>query len=423
MADPVTLGVIAKEAGKKIVVDILTEPEKIMKYVLAFIGTILGLLLFIFLPIIIVVSIPIILINNAGLSPDLTEKQLDTIAMYQAAPVQINNEITEWVNIQKTCADKYVTNIEYNLTWQMIMAVDSVLLSQDFTKANKKDIISLGNKFISKNVSTSTYTVTETYTETILDIYGVPQTVVKTRTVTKKKKTISVKTKDIEEVLKDLNLSEEQKSIAENIYKTLMVDLENSFNKYDLDVKGLKEYPPGSAQVPYFSQYDVRWANYSYGKTGTIGSSGCGPTCLAMVVAGLTGRPDINPKTVADWSYINGHRCEGSGSYWSLMTAGGKYYGLNVEAVSRKNPKRIVEALSKGYPVIVSMGPGHFTKGGHFILLRGLNEDGKILVYDPASVSRSEQPWDISIIMSESSTLAGADGCPFWIFTNKGVIF
>jgi hypothetical protein len=57
---------------------------------------------------------------------------------------------------------------------------------------------------------------------------------------------------------------------------------------------------------------------------------------------------------------------------------------------------------------------GHFTKGGHFIVLRGVTAEGKILVADPASHSRSETEWDLSIILSEARKDAGA-GEPFWI--------
>ena len=59
------------------------------------------------------------------------------------------------------------------------------------------------------------------------------------------------------------------------------------------------------------------------------------------------------------------------------------------------------------------MAEGHFTKGGHFIVLRGM-QDGKILVADPASYQRSGQSWDLSIILDEASRRAGAGG-PFWI--------
>ena len=41
-------------------------------------------------------------------------------------------------------------------------------------------------------------------------------------------------------------------------------------------------------------------------------------------------------------------------------------------------------------------------------------KDGKILVADPASYDRSGMEWDLSIILNEASTHAGAGG-PFWI--------
>ena len=42
------------------------------------------------------------------------------------------------------------------------------------------------------------------------------------------------------------------------------------------------------------------------------------------------------------------------------------------------------------------MSKGHFTSSGHFIVLRGVQE-GKILVADPASYTRSQQSWDLSM--------------------------
>ena len=48
-----------------------------------------------------------------------------------------------------------------------------------------------------------------------------------------------------------------------------------------------------------------------------------------------------------------------------------------------------------------------------FIVLRGVTSEGKILVADPASYRRSEQEWDLSIIMDESNK-AGAAGGPYW---------
>ena len=41
------------------------------------------------------------------------------------------------------------------------------------------------------------------------------------------------------------------------------------------------------SEIPLFIQWDKRWGNFAYGRSGTIGSSGCGPTSLAMVLSVL----------------------------------------------------------------------------------------------------------------------------------------
>lgn len=47
------------------------------------------------------------------------------------------------------------------------------------------------------------------------------------------------------------------------------------------------------------------------------------------------------------------------------------------------------------------------------MVLRGVTSEGKILVADPASKKRSEQEWDISIILDEARKGAAAGG-PLW---------
>ena len=59
------------------------------------------------------------------------------------------------------------------------------------------------------------------------------------------------------------------------------------------------------------------------------------------------------------------------------------------------------------------MSEGHFTSSGHFIVLRGV-KDGKIMVVLTLQYTRSEQLWDLSIILNEASRRAAAGG-PFWI--------
>ena len=116
---------------------------------------------------------------------------------------------------------------------------------------------------------------------------------------------------------------------------------------------------------------------------------------------------------MAKWSYENGYWCSGSGSYHALIPAAAKAWGLNVEGCTASDGQKIADALTDGKLVVAIMLKGHFTSSGHFIVLRGV-KDGKILVADPASYDRSSMEWDLSIILNEASTHAGAGG-PFWI--------
>ena len=169
-------------------------------------------------------------------------------------------------------------------------------------------------------------------------------------------------------------------------------------------------FTDGGMEVMYYNQLDERWADVMYGTSSTIGQGGCGPTSMAIVVSTLTGDAH-DPVELAQWSVANGHRCEGNGSYHSLIPAAAAAYGLSCE--KNLDAQGIVDALSSGKLVVVIMSKGHFTQGGHFIVLRGVTSEGKILVADPASYGRSGQEWDLSIIMNESNKAAGSGG-PYW---------
>lgn len=171
----------------------------------------------------------------------------------------------------------------------------------------------------------------------------------------------------------------------------------------------------GSTEVVYYNQLDSRWADILYGKSGTIGESGCGPTALAMIVSTLTGTYH-DPIEMSEWSVAHGYRCEGNGSYHSIIPDGARAFGLKAEGASAKDAAKIAEALAQGKLVGAIMSKGHFTSSGHFIVLRGITETGKILVADPVSKRRSEQEWDFEIILNEAQKGAGAGG-PFWIIS------
>lgn len=213
------------------------------------------------------------------------------------------------------------------------------------------------------------------------------------------------------------HLTQEQKALARNYAENLSLFLGDSmFQKVPEEYKpivplGDIRFTDGQTEVVYFNQLDKNYADKPYG-TDNIGGYGCGPTAMAIVVSSLTDKT-VDPVTMAEWAYENGYWCKGSGSYHSLIPGAAKAWGLPVEGCSTSESQKIINALSSGKLVVAIMSKGHFTKSGHFIVLRGV-KDGRILVADPVSRYRSEQQWDLSIILDEASPRAAAGG-PFWI--------
>ena len=214
------------------------------------------------------------------------------------------------------------------------------------------------------------------------------------------------------------HLTADQKSLASDYAQNLSLFLGDGMFQYTeyggvtVASLGNVRFTDGATEVVYFNQLDERWANKPYG-TDNIGGYGCGPTSMSIVVSSLTD-DIVDPIEMAQWAYENGGWCSKSGSYHSLIPNAAKAWGLNVEGCTASEPQRIVDALSQGKLVVAIMLKGHFTSGGHFIVLRGVTSDGQILVADPASYNRSQKLWDLSIILNEASTRAGAGG-PFWL--------
>jgi hypothetical protein len=210
-------------------------------------------------------------------------------------------------------------------------------------------------------------------------------------------------------------LAQVQNMRADTAYTQLISKDDESYKEsYGQTYEGII-LSSGSTQVVYYNQLDSRWADILYGTSSTIGEAGCGPTALAMIVSTLTGTYH-DPVEMSEWAVANGYRCEGNGSYHSIIPDGARAFGLKAEGATSKDATKIAEALADGKLVGAIMGKGHFTSSGHFIVLRGITETGKILVADPASKRRSEQEWDFDIILTEAQKGAGAGG-PFWIIS------
>ena len=82
---------------------------------------------------------------------------------------------------------------------------------------------------------------------------------------------------------------------------------------------------------PNLLQYDKRWGYGIYGND-VIAVEGCGPTALAAVIAGLTGRNDITPYDIAEYAHKNGYY--DGGTSWNLFTKGVTHFGIKGSELS-----------------------------------------------------------------------------------------
>lgn len=174
-----------------------------------------------------------------------------------------------------------------------------------------------------------------------------------------------------------------------------------------------------AAHVPdwlvYYNQTDERWAHELYGEVDYIEEAGCGPTVLAMAVSSLTDT-QVSPKEMADWAAENGYCAPGSGSYHTLIADGLKHFGL--ECATTNDGAEVQKALQAGYPVIALMGEGHFTGGGHFILLCNIDARNEVFVADPKSVENTEKLWPLDTILAEAKISPTTNGA-YWIIRQQ----
>lgn len=168
--------------------------------------------------------------------------------------------------------------------------------------------------------------------------------------------------------------------------------------------------PRGTNGVPLYFQGD--YPDQAYG-IGTVASTGCSITSLAMVATYMTGheyRPDELARYFGGAAENNIARLElGSET-------------LQLPFKKSTNWHETYAALKDGMVVIALMrGESIFTDSQHFIVLTGLNEEGKIMVND--SDERNYSKWDLEKAFQEGfeegDILLGYDGA--WIYNKSAM--
>lgn len=192
--------------------------------------------------------------------------------------------------------------------------------------------------------------------------------------------------------------------------------------------------------LTYYSQADSRWASVLYTSTGnksqTMKSSACGPTSAAMVVSSSKGA--ILPTTMAQLFVDNGYRTASNGTAWACWSFIADYFGFDEykTTTSFSTAEKALETDDNkdgvsDYFVVVSVGSGLFTTGGHYIVLVGDN-DNTLTVYDPylysgkfSTASRKAANVTVSgnsVFVSESSFKKYANAKQYWIFSNDNEV-
>ncbi len=166
----------------------------------------------------------------------------------------------------------------------------------------------------------------------------------------------------------------------------------------------------------FYAQADPRWGDYLWGGQDRLDTYGCGPVVLAMIANAFGNQGNVTPIDMAEWTDANGQRAPASGAYHSIVNAAMTAYGLNVESLNnRLTAEVLTEELRNGHILVALVKNGYFTKGnGHFIIIRGINEDGTVTVANPATMEHNSQSYAPDFVINELKTSATDAGSPLW---------
>lgn len=188
------------------------------------------------------------------------------------------------------------------------------------------------------------------------------------------------------EALSTTEITEQTEAEEEEIGKEQEVENEEFELQGQIAYEGSSQYPQVSlgsySGLTYYSQIDSRWKNHMYSSVSdssqTIGTSGCGPTSAAMVVTAIKGT--ITPPEMADLFVNNGYRSASNGTYLSAFRWVADVFDIGYQETY--NLDMAVNLLKDNNYLIVSVGNGLFTTGGHLMVITGIEGD-TLKIYDP----------------------------------------
>jgi hypothetical protein len=171
------------------------------------------------------------------------------------------------------------------------------------------------------------------------------------------------------------------------------------------------EVPQTIGSDIFYSQHDKHWARdkYAYGE---MTLWGCGPTVQAMAISQLTGKAygEYTPDDAAKFNMKNHYYDKGGTLYKAIERDAARhrleYYQQSLEDFHDTAHK--VETLQQWFNtygadniriIIGGHGPKDgdhpfVNQEGHVIVIRGVTDDGKILIMDPNRIDNNAKPWE-----------------------------
>lgn len=176
-------------------------------------------------------------------------------------------------------------------------------------------------------------------------------------------------------------------------------------------------YPNSEAN---FSQHDPAWNKVPYGARGDIDQDGCGPTAMADVVDTLTGKK-LTPADTAEYLKEHNGVTAGGDTKWDALAQAYTDQGLKHQEFYKPAPYAdgtnfinldiVKQIIAQGGRIEINgrdLGPHDdpatpATTGGHFIVIRGVTPDGKLLVSDPNSAANGTKAFDPNLIFGPAT--------------------
>ena len=155
----------------------------------------------------------------------------------------------------------------------------------------------------------------------------------------------------------------------------------------------------------YFNQADAAWNDNGY----QIKSSGCGPSAMAVCISSLTNEW-VTPVDTTVWAYKNGYYSSAGASH-EMVPALAQQYKLKCHGLG-SDVSKVRDALKKKHPVVALMGPGYFTKKGHFIVLVAIDDNDQVTVADVGSRQRTQYKYPLKEVIAQ--TKSASAGGPCW---------